>query len=194
MSSCKHCRRIALHKHYEKNAERIKERMRLYCQQHGEENRERARQWNAQNPERERETKRLYRRENREKIREYAREYKRQPKQRLRGSIGGGMWKSLKFGKSGLSWESLVGYTADELRAHLESQFKDGMTWDNYGNKWQIDHIRPISDFDFTSANDPEFRECWSLWNLQPLFAEENMSKGSTCEEPPLPLLTKGEI
>lgn len=43
-----------------------------------------------------------------------------------------------------------IGCSGEELKAHLESQFKPGMTWDNYGfgsGKWVIDHIRPISNF-----------------------------------------------
>jgi len=59
---------------------------------------------------------------------------------------------------------------------HLEKQFKDGMTWDNYGD-WHIDHIRPISSFNFKSYEDKEFKECWDLNNLQPLWAEENIRK-----------------
>jgi hypothetical protein len=52
------------------------------------------------------------------------------------------------------------------------------MTWENYG-KWHIDHKRPIASFNFTSYEDPEFKECWALNNLQPMWAKENMSKGN---------------
>jgi hypothetical protein len=61
---------------------------------------------------------------------------------------------------------------------HLEKQFTEGMTWDNYG-QWHVDHIRPMSSFNFTSLDDPEFKECWDLSNLQPLWETENLSKGS---------------
>ena len=60
----------------------------------------------------------------------------------------------------------------------LESQFKDGMTWYNYG-EWHVDHIKPISLFNFKHPTDNEFQECWSLDNLQPLWAIDNLSKGS---------------
>jgi len=43
---------------------------------------------------------------------------------------------------------------------------------------WHIDHIRPISAFSFTVPEDPEFKECWALNNLQPLWAFDNLSKG----------------
>lgn len=75
-------------------------------------------------------------------------------------------------------WTELVGYSLDELVSHLESKFKQGMTWDNYG-EWHVDHIRPVSSFTFDSFNDDEFKRCWSIKNLQPLWAGENLSKGS---------------
>ena len=70
----------------------------------------------------------------------------------------------------------LVGYTPDELRRHLERQFLPGMTWANAAD-WHIDHIRPVSSFDLS---DPEqLRDCWSLPNLRPLWARDNVAKGA---------------
>lgn len=147
-----------------------------------------SRKWHRDNPE----YKRQYRQENLENVREYFREYRRKRYQdvgcRVSLSISHGMRKCLRDGKGGKHWETLVGYTAEELMAHLESQFTKGMTWDNYG-AWHIDHIRPISHFNFASCDDPEFLECWSLWNLQPRWAKDNLSKSNKCDAPPLPLL-----
>jgi len=36
-----------------------------------------------------------------------------------------------------------VGCTIEEFKAHIEAQFKEGMSWDNHG-KWHIDHIIPL--------------------------------------------------
>lgn len=80
--------------------------------------------------------------------------------------------------KDGTGWEKLVGYTLKELRIHLESMFVDGMGWDNRSD-WHIDHIIPKSFFQYTTSSDVEFRMCWRLENLQPLWAEDNMSKGN---------------
>lgn len=86
---------------------------------------------------------------------------------------------ALKGNKSRKHWEDLVGYTVDELRSHLESQFQPGMNWNNHTHKgWHIDHIIPESSYHFESYDDPQFRECWSLSNLRPLWAEANFSKG----------------
>jgi hypothetical protein len=71
----------------------------------------------------------------------------------------------------------LVGYTREILVAHLERQFISGMSWGNFGKKWHIDHILPVSSFTFASAHDPEVRACWSLGNLRPLRKLDNLSK-----------------
>lgn len=89
--------------------------------------------------------------------------------------------------KNGRHWENMVGYTKEELIEHLENLFTDSMSWDNYGRKtgvkcWEIDHIIPKSFFNYTSTDDVEFRYCWSLDNLQPLWATDNYSKGNKLE------------
>ena len=70
----------------------------------------------------------------------------------------------------------LLGYSIQELKEHLESQFTDGMSWDNR-SEWHIDHIRPESSFDYDSTDHPDFKKCWALNNLQPLWAKDNLSK-----------------
>ena len=70
--------------------------------------------------------------------------------------------------------EELLGYTVEELKNHLESLFKEGMTWENHG-KWHIDHRIPQSYF--TSID--QINECFALDNLKPEWAEWNMSKGN---------------
>jgi hypothetical protein len=70
----------------------------------------------------------------------------------------------------------LLGCTVKELKAHLAAQFRPGMSWGNYG-EWHIDHLRPCASFDLT---DPEQqRQCFNYTNLQPLWAKDNLSKGS---------------
>ncbi len=84
--------------------------------------------------------------------------------------------ESLVEGKAGRHWEDIVGYTLEDLMAHLESRFEPGMTWENYGT-WHIDHIVPRAAFDYVALDDPGFRECWALSNLQPLWSEDNIKK-----------------
>lgn len=78
--------------------------------------------------------------------------------------------------KNGRKWEGLVGYSTQELKKHLEKQFIPGMTWENYG-EWHIDHIIPVSAFNFSKPEDIDFKRCWALKNLRPLWASDNISK-----------------
>lgn len=80
-------------------------------------------------------------------------------------------------GKGGSAIEAL-GCTIDELRAHLEARFTEGMTWDNWAmDGWHIDHIRPLSSFDLTDPK--QVKQVCHYTNLAPLWAFDNMSKGS---------------
>jgi hypothetical protein len=73
----------------------------------------------------------------------------------------------------------ILGYTSEQLKTHLEFLFTDGMTWENYGRGgWNIDHKLPISSFNFTCETDPEFQQCWSLDNLQPLWETTRIIDG----------------
>lgn len=73
---------------------------------------------------------------------------------------------------------ALVGCTGTELKQWLESKFSKGMTWENQGQRgWHIDHIIPLSAFDL---NDPkQQRAAFHYSNLQPLWAVDNIRKGS---------------
>lgn len=70
----------------------------------------------------------------------------------------------------------LIGCTMDELKAWLEARWQPGMTWQNYGRGWHIDHKRPIASFDL--LQESEQRAAFHYTNLQPLWAFENQSKG----------------
>lgn len=129
--------------------------------------------WKERNPERDAELKRAHIR----------RKMATSPSFRLSCSIKAGIVASLKrngLRKSGTKWESLVGYTIDVLRVHLERQFLNDMNWGNFGRKgWHVDHIIAVSSFRFTCASDPEFKAAWALTNLRPLWGPENLSKGA---------------
>lgn len=75
--------------------------------------------------------------------------------------------------KIGGSYE-MIGYNRDQLMDHISKQFKDGMSWSNYG-EWHIDHIKPVSLFVKEGVTEPHIVN--ALSNLQPLWALENISK-----------------
>ncbi len=97
------------------------------------------------------------------------RHWARDPKTRLNNYMRFWVYHSLGRGKHGWQWESLVGYALDDLIAHLETHFTDGMSWDNFGD-WEVEHVVSWKEFDYTSAEDPSFRECWALSNLKPAW------------------------
>ena len=70
----------------------------------------------------------------------------------------------------------LLGCSFEDLKRHLESQFTEGMNWDNYG-EWHIDHIIPCSSYDFSKVDQQA--ECFNYKNLQPLWAAENIRKSN---------------
>jgi hypothetical protein len=119
------------------------------------------------------------------KYKEYKKRYEKERRikdycYRLYYGVSNGIYNSLKKNKKGRKWESLVGYTLNDLMIHLEKQFKPWMSWENWGKgkgKWNIDHIKPKSLFHYTSPEDQEFKECWALSNLRPLEAHENLVK-----------------
>lgn len=127
---------------------------------------------------------RSYQQDHREQTLTYKRTWRdAHPMLRLSGSISTRIARTLRPRKADRHWEEFVGYTLNDLVLHLESLFQPGMTWENYGGGstvgWQIDHIRPISSFAYVSPDDPEFKQCWALSNLQPLWVEENARKGA---------------
>jgi len=124
------------------------------------------------------------------KQREYFAKLRSTPRGRLDNSMGSMVWSALRGHKAGVSWQVWAGYTLDDLITPLERQFQPGMSWDNYGKDgWEIDHIVPRSAFNYTEPEHIDFKRCWALENLQPLWASENRSKGASLTAPFQPAL-----
>jgi hypothetical protein len=73
-----------------------------------------------------------------------------------------------------------LGCSIEFLREYIESKFRPGMNWKNWGRKegqWSIDHILPLSSFDL--KNPEEFKKACYYTNLQPMWHIENMKKGN---------------
>ena len=128
-----------------------------------------------------RETNRRWRETHPEEARVYKREYLAnrratdvlfQIKELLRSRLRNALQGKKKSDRA----MNLVGCSAEDLKAHLESTFQEGMTWDNQG-EWHIDHILPCVAFDL---EDPvEQRACFHYRNLQALWKVDNSRKGS---------------
>jgi len=86
------------------------------------------------------------------------------------------MYDVLKGRTKSDTTKNLLGCSIEDFKKHLESQFKEGMTWKNHGRKgWHIDHIQQCCTFDLT--NEDEQRKCFHYSNLRPLWAEENLKR-----------------
>lgn len=72
---------------------------------------------------------------------------------------------------------SLLGCSIEQLRQYLEQQFKEGMTWQNHGKVWHIDHYIPCSYFDLSDLKQQKI--CFNWRNLQPLWWDENIRKSN---------------
>ena len=141
--------------------------------------------WYEQNKEHRKEYIKEYHKNNIDKIRKTKRDYERNRKARdpiykLISNFRTAIYTVLKesnVDKYGHYFDVLQ-YTPEELITHLELQFKDDMSWDNYGI-WHVDHKSPITSFDIREMGDEEFMKCWSLDNLQPMWGEENIRKSN---------------
>lgn len=163
-------REVADKKWREKNKDKLND----YHKEWSEKNREHLREYHAK-----------WREENREPLNEYKRIYEKtkkdsDPSYRLASYTRTAIYTCLKernINKYKNTFD-LLPYTLEDLIVHLENKFQDGMNWENYG-QWHLDHIKPMSSFVFENPEDKQFQECWSLTNLQPLWGQENLSKGS---------------
>lgn len=120
-----------------------------------------------------------FRERNRDRINsEAVKKYRATPSMRISTSISSGIRDSLVKGiKNERHWETLVNFTLQDLLKHLESQFTPEMTWDNYGEYWEIDHIIPQCTLPFDTIEDTNFKICWSLANLRPLEMSKNRQR-----------------
>jgi len=149
-SHCKLCTKI-------KSAENYKN--------HKEARLSKRKEWREKNREKENKTTRMY----------WNKRYEIDSGFRMKKKISNLLRQGLRGTKTKSTFK-YFNYTFEELKNHLESLFQEGMTWDNYGD-WHIDHIIPRSNYDHTDVKQVE--ECWSLQNLQPLWAKDNLKKGN---------------
>lgn len=178
---CKECR----NKYYQKNQKYIIKRSKIYYEENKGRISEITKAYKEENKEWYREYHQKYYIENIEDIKERV---KQNHYQRMEEDIGykllqrcrARLYKAIKENNKSASTRELIGCTTDKLKEHLESQFTEGMSWENYG-EWHIDHIKPCSMFDFTKEEHQ--RECFNYTNLQPLWAKDNMKKSDKYEK-----------
>jgi len=143
--------------------------------------------WKLKNKDRHREQRKLHDQKRRLNDKSY----------KLRKNVSKSINDALKAQGSSKAGQSIINYlpySVIELKTHLESLFENWMYWDNWGVYnpytwddndsstwiWHIDHIIPQSKLLYDSMNNSNFQKCWSLDNLRPLSAKENILKGDS--------------
>jgi hypothetical protein len=122
-----------------------------------------------------------YKQNNKEKVKEYTRDYYRNRKRtdldfKLRCALRVRLNEAINNSKKQGSSVRDLGCSVQELKEHLEKQFQEGMTWENWSvHGWHIDHIIPLASFDLTDKE--QFLKACHYTNLQPLWAKDNISK-----------------
>ena len=122
-----------------------------------------------------------YYKNNKQKIIDYQNKYrkeriKKDSKFKLKITIRSIIRKSLKskgYSKKSKTFD-ILGCDYDNFINHMLSQFKEGMTLENHG-EWHIDHIIPLAE----AKTEEEVFKLNHYTNLQPLWSEENLKKGS---------------
>lgn len=123
-----------------------------------------------------------YRNGNLEKCREMVKisntkRLRNDPSYKLRKYLGGRVWTALKGSQKSLRTIDLLGCSIRDFWIYLESKFEVGMTRENYGKVWHVDHLIPCAIFDLSKREHQ--KRCFHFSNLQPLFAHDNLSKSS---------------
>jgi len=122
-----------------------------------------------------------YIKNNKEKVKNYRKIYVKEHRKintnfRLAHNLRSRLYHALKQNQKAGSAVKDLGCSIDELKIHLEKQFTEGMSWDNYG-KWELDHIIPLSKVDLTIRE--EFLKVNNYKNLQPLWKIHNIKKSN---------------
>jgi len=123
---------------------------------------------------------RRYRRKHKETYDRATRAYNQRPHVKLRKHLRDRLRNLLVAKRKGRSTLDWLGCSALELCEHIERMFRRGMSWENYGSEWHLDHIRPLADFDL--ADDSQLLDAYHFTNLRPLWKQANLKKGSRRE------------
>ena len=184
-AACKECRRIETIENYdydkakeyrEANKEKRKQQYDKWYSKNREERLKRRKKWREENKEK----LAKYRKDNKHISREFYQRHKNNPLFRLKSSVRSRIRIAItnqRLNKN-TSTAKMLGCTWEELKQHLESKFTEGMKWDNYG-EWHVDHIKPLS----LANTEEEMIKLNHYTNLQPLWAKDNLSKGSKYDE-----------
>jgi len=181
-SYCNDCRKIESKEYRERNPERRKETLTTYYLNNIDKEKLRLEKYKLENPEKRKQTIKKYYETNKKLINHkqvqrnrilYKTNYLYRIVHNLR--LRTKNYLKLCSNNKNKTFE-IIGCSKEFLKEHLEKQFTDGMSWENYGfYGWHIDHIIPLS----SAKDEEEIYKLCHYTNLQPLWAFDNLSKGS---------------
>lgn len=174
---CKECNNAANKKYRELNPDTSAAASRSWAKRHPGKVEEKRQRWLEKHPGRQKELAKRWRENNPERHAVNHAKHLQRKGVRLHRSVRERI-RQMVINKNAKTFDALP-YSKAELLAHLERQFLAGMTWDNYG-QWHIDHIIPLAAFSISSIEDEDFLSAWSLSNLRPLWAADNLKKSKT--------------
>jgi len=174
----KHKRKKQIRQYYLKNGEYFKKYNKEWYLKNKKHSIQRGKEWYLKNKERKLKKGKEWYSKNKEYIRKYNKKIRKiNPTIRLIKNLRRRTLLALKGKCKSANTMSLLGVSTIEfLWKHLEKSFKSGMTRENHG-KWHVDHIIPCASFDLTKPEEQS--KCFHYTNLQPLWASENLAKGS---------------
>lgn len=167
---------------WRQNSERFLSRDRQYRKTNKEHIQARDRDYRERNKERRSAANKLWYKTHKNQVRETRkRYYSSNINARLAKALRNRLWDALKGRTKNGSAVGALGISLEEFRLYIEAKFYPGMTWDNWGIAgWHLDHIVPLSSFDLT--NFEQMCRAMHFTNLQPLWALDNIRKGSSLE------------
>lgn len=172
-------------KFYEKNTEKIKKKCEEYALKHRSQIQKKKKEYREKNAVIIKKYRDEYRKNNAVYFKQYLREYvsrrrKSDPLFKLTGVIRDRLRNMLRAQSAKKILKTLdgIGCSISFLKSHLESQFREGMSWDNHGTHgWHLDHIKPVTAFDLNSPDEQKLVNHYT--NLQPLWWWENLAKSN---------------
>jgi hypothetical protein len=194
---CKKCRSEEKKEHYRKNKSKInkksknyykhnREALLEYQKEYREKNKkilsEKAKERYLKSPEKFYLRNKEYNEKNKKKVNDKKNKYNKEKKKKcplyrlkilMRDRLNK-YYKTKSLNKNNKTFD-IIGCTPEFLKIYIENKFTEGMSWDLMGSKIHIDHIVPLS----SAKTEDELYFLCHYTNLQPLWAIDNLKKGS---------------
>lgn len=169
----------------EDNKEYVKEKMKEWLENNKDHKKQKDREYRIANWDKKKESLRNWKRKDYQDLKTNPERHEEFIEYKIKTNTGRRIREILGQSKSNRCME-YVGCNLEQLKKHIEEQFVEGMSWDNYGedntgsrvNAWHIDHKIPCKAFNLSNEN--EVKACFNYRNLRPLWATENIVKSGT--------------